>query len=86
MDKKVEEISEKTLKALFSENRELVVSAIKVTHIIRDFVDLLNDKYPGTTSGEVAFIGLQLYWDACQYHNKKNEDIISLAIKFLEER
>lgn len=86
MDVKVEELSEETLKEFFSKNQELVASAVKTSHILCDFVDLIKDKYPGTTSAEVAFIGLQLYCDACDYHHKKKEDIIALAAKFIKER
>ena len=84
MDEKVQEFFDKTLNALFSEDRELVDSAIKVFNIIRDFVDLVNDKYPGTTSEEVATIGMQLFWDSCQYHNMSKSDIIALATNILK--
>lgn len=72
------------LNELFSGDKELFDSAMKVYDIIRDFVDLVNDKYPGTTSQEVATIGMQLFWDSCLYQNMNKSEIMALATNILK--
>lgn len=84
MEEIKKEYATKMLNELFSDDKELFESAIKMFNIIRDFVDFLNDKYPGTTSDEVATIGLQLFWDSCQYQNMSKSDIMALATNILK--
>lgn len=75
---------DRILDELFSGDKELFDSAMKVFDIIRDFVDLVNDKYPGTTSQEVATIGMQLFWDSCLYQNLNKSEIMALATNILK--
>lgn len=84
MEEMAKEYPTKMLNELFSGDKELFDSAIKVFNIIRDFVDFVNDKYPGTTSDEVATIGMQLFWDSCQYQNMSKSDIMALATNILK--
>lgn len=81
---KTEERLDKILNELFGGDKELFDSAIKVFDIIRDFVDLVNDKYPGTTSEEVATVGMQLFWESCQSNNMRKSDIMALATNILK--
>ena len=83
MENETEERLDKIFNELFGGDKELFDSAIKVFDIIRDFVDLVNDKYPGTTSIEVATVGMQLFWDSCQYQNMNKNEIIALATNIL---
>ena len=83
-EQQVKERLDRILNELFSGDIELFDSAMKVFDIIRDFVDLVNDKYPGTTSEEVATVGMQLFWDSCQYQNMSKRDIIALATNILK--
>lgn len=80
----INERLDRILNELFSGDKELFDSAMKVFDIIRDFVDLVNDKYPGTTSEEVATVGMQLFWDSCQYQNMSKSDITALATNILK--
>ncbi|MEE1215833.1 MAG: hypothetical protein U0L04_12730 [Bacteroidaceae bacterium] len=80
-----EESLNRILNELFGWDKELFDSAMKVFDIIRDFVDLVNDKYPGTTSQEVATVGMQLFWDSCQYQNMNKSEIMALATNILKE-
>lgn len=84
MEEMTKEYPTKTLNELFSGDQELFDSAIKVFNIIRDFVDLINDKYPGTTSDEVATIGMQLFWDSCQYQLMSKSEIVELGTNILK--
>lgn len=84
MEKVNEESLNRTLNELFGWDKELLDSAMKVFDIIRDFVDLVNDKYPGTTSEEVATVGIQLFWDSCQYQGMSKSDIMALATNILK--
>lgn len=84
MEEMKKEYPTKMLNELFSGDKELFDSAIKVFNIIRDFVDLVNDKYPGTTSDEVATIGMQLFWDSCQYQNMSKSEIMVLGTNILK--
>lgn len=85
MKNDAEERLNRLLNEMFGGDKELFDSAMKVFEIIRDFVDLVNDKYPGTTSEEVATIGLQLYWDACHFNNMNKEETVRLANKILKQ-
>ena len=85
MENVSEERLNRILKELFGWDKELFDSAMKVFDIIRDFVDLVNDKYPGTTSQEVATVGMQLFWDSCEYQNMSKSDIMALATNILKE-
>lgn len=76
--------SDRILDELFSGDKELFDSATKVFDIICDFVDLVNDKYPGTTSREVATIGMQLFWDSCLCQNMNKSEIMALATNILK--
>lgn len=60
-------------------------SAMKVNDIICDFVDFLKDKYPGTTSGEVATLGMQLFLDSCRFNKMSKSDIMALANNIIKE-
>lgn len=84
MENETEERLNRILNELFCGDKELFDSAMKVFEIIRDFVDLVNDKYPGTTSEEVATVGMQLFWDSCQYQNMSKSDIMALATNILK--
>lgn len=84
MENETEERSDKILNELFGGDKELFDSAIKVFDIICDFVDLVNDKYPGTTSQEVATVGMQLFWDSCQLQIMSKSDIMALATNILK--
>lgn len=84
MEEITKEYPTKMLNELFSGDKELFDSAIKVFNIIRDFVDFLNDKYPETTSEEVATIGMQLFWDSCQYQNMSKSEIMVLGTNILK--
>lgn len=75
---------DRILDELFSGDKELFDMAMKVYDIIRDFVDLVNDKYPGTTSQEVATIGMQLFWDSCLHQNMNKSEIMALATNILK--
>ena len=85
MENVSEERLNRTVNELFGWDKELFDSAMKVFDIIRDFVDLVNDKYPGTTSQEVATVGMQLFWDSCEYQNMSKNHIIALATNILNE-
>lgn len=84
MENETEERSNRILNELFVGDKEVFDSAMKVFEIIRDFVDFVNDKYPGITSGEVATVGIQLFWDSCQYQNMSKSDIMALATNILK--
>lgn len=84
MENETEERLNKILNELFGGDKKLFDSAMKVFDIIRDFVDFVNDKYPGTTSEEVATVGMQLFWDSCQYQNMSKSDIMALATNILK--
>lgn len=85
MENEAEERLNRLLNEMFGGDNELFDSAMKVFNIIRDFVDLVNDKYPGTTSQEVATVGMQLFWDSCQYQNMSKSEIMALATNILKE-
>lgn len=85
MENETEERLNKIFNELFGGDKELFDSALKVFDIIRDFVDFVNDKYPGTTSKEVATVGMQLFWDSCQCQGMCKSDIMALATNILKE-
>lgn len=84
MENETEERLNKIFNEMFGGDKELFDSAMKVFDIIRDFVDLVNDKYPGTTSEEAATVGMQLFWDSCQYQGMTKSDIMALATNILK--
>lgn len=84
-NQQIKESIDKILKEQFGVNTEIYDSAMKVYDIICDFVNFLKDKYPGTTSGEVATIGMQLFLDSCKYNKMSKSDIMALVINILSE-
>lgn len=85
MDRIQEETTVKVLNELFSGDKELAESAMRVLNATGDIALMLKDKYPKIDTHEVATIGIQLFWDACVFSHMKKEEIIALANKIFKE-
>ena len=85
MENETKERSNRRLNLVYNDDKELLDTTMKLFEIIRDFVDLCNDKYPGLTSEEVATIGMQLFMDACHFQEMTKEETVRLANVILKQ-
>lgn len=84
MKNEIEGRLKRILNGTFIGDKELFDTAMKVDKIIRDFDDLVNDKYPGTTYEEEAAVGMQLFWDSCKILKMSKSDIEELGTNILK--